>query len=352
MNVEQNRIGRRAMLGGAVALGAAGFAGIGAAAASGAPAAGSTGPVDTRGETGKAVLITGTSSGFGRLTALALARAGQRVFASMRDSRSTNAAAARDLRGIADKERLALEVLDIDIRDEASVERGVRRVRERAGRIDVLINNAGTFYPALLETLTMGDIQEVFNTGVLGHLRMNRAVLPVMRGQRDGLIVQVTTALGRVVLPFAGAYSGAKWAIEALTEATRYEVSQLGVDVVIVEPGPYNTDFVDPNAVSYYRRYLRRLSSGDAERRDEYGELAKRVESHLVEEPEGNDPQEVVDTLVKLVQTPRGRRPLRTFGPGLPEHWAELNTAAARVQTELLEFNGMQDLAAVKPTSR
>lgn len=168
---------------------------------------------------------------------MALARAGHRVFASMRNTRTTNAKAARELRGLATAERLPLEIVDIDIRDDRSVESGVARVRQRAGRIDVLVNNAGIFYPAILETLTIADLRDVFETNVFGHLRMNRAVLPAMREQGEGLVVQITTALGRFVFPFMGAYVGSKWAMEALTEVSRSELRRSGIDFVIVEPG-------------------------------------------------------------------------------------------------------------------
>ncbi|MGH2716831.1 MAG: SDR family oxidoreductase, partial [Thermoleophilaceae bacterium] len=207
----------------------------------------------------KVVLITGTSSGFGRLTALMLAREGHEVYASMRHLQHRNAAAGRELRRVARTERLTLDVVDIDIRRERSVESGVRQVLRRAGRIDMLVNNAGIFYPALLETQTVAQIQEVFDTDVFGQLRMNRAALPTMRDQGEGLVVQITSGVGRIAFPFQGAYNGAKWAMEAMAQASRYELSQSGVDVVIVEPAAYPTDFID-NARIYYRNYLRRLS--------------------------------------------------------------------------------------------
>jgi NAD(P)-dependent dehydrogenase (short-subunit alcohol dehydrogenase family) len=330
---------RRTVLGGLVALGAAagvGSAGVGAAA-----------PEPARPDR-KVALVTGTSSGFGRLIALTLAREGHRVFAAMRDTRGANAHAARELRALAGRDRLALHVIDIDVRDERSVAGGVRLVRQLAGRVDVLVNNAGIFFPAVLETMTVDDVRETFETNLFGHLRMNRAVLPAMRDQGEGLVVQITTGLGRVVLPFAGAYCGAKWALEAMTEVTRYELSRFGVDVVIVEPGAYNTDLVDPNGVAYYRRYLRRLTPENARRREDYGELARRAESHLVEDPAAPDPQQVADTVSLLVRTPRGQRPTRTFGPGLPEQWSELNEAARRVQLELLEAAGFGDLISIR----
>lgn len=298
----------------------------------------------------RVVLITGTSSGFGLLTALTLARAGHRVFASMRNTRSANAGVAKRLRAIARQESLALQVLDIDIRDDRSVEAGVRRVAHRAGRIDVLVNNAGIFSPAVMETLSVDDLRDFFDTNVFGHVRMNRAVLPLMRRQSDGLVVQVTTVLGRLVLPFMGAYVASKWAMEAITETSRYELSRFGVDVVIVEPGEYQTDLVDPNGVANYRRYLRRLTPDNARRRREYGDLARRAETHLLEQPGPPDPppQQVADAIAQLVRTPRGQRPIRLWGPGSPPEWAALNDTAARIQRDLLDAAGFGDLAIIE----
>jgi hypothetical protein len=153
----------------------------------------------------------------------------------------------------------------------------------------------------------------VFETNLFGAMRMNRAVLPSMRNQREGLIAQMSTGLGRFVLPFMGSYSGGKFALEGMTEILRYEVSAFGVDVVIVEPDRYNTDFIEPNGVSYYHRYLRQLSPEDARRRREYGSLAERLRpaGFLTEPPTSRDPQEVADAVAHLVRLPSGQRPVR-----------------------------------------
>ncbi|MDW5322425.1 SDR family oxidoreductase [Plantactinospora sp. KLBMP9567] len=344
---DPQQITRRSVLGAAAALGAT--AGVGALPDAATAAGQDTPAVGRPGQ--KVALITGTSSGFGRLTALTLARAGHRVFASMRESTRANARSAGELRTAAHRERLSLEVVDIDVRDDRSVQSGVDQVRRRAGRIDVLVNNAGTVCPGVLETMTAADVQRTFETNLFGHLRMNRAVLPAMRAQRDGLVVQVTTALGRFVFPFLATYCGAKWALEAMTEATRYEVSRFGVDVVILEPGAYSTDFVDPNGVAYYRRYLRDLSPADARRLAEYGDLARRAESHLVEDSTA-DPQEVADAVATIVDTARGQRPVRVLGPGLDGFLGELNSVAAGVQTAVLEAAGFADLATAPPPTR
>lgn len=329
------QVSRRTVLGGVLATGLGAVSITDAAAAERARTGAAPDP--------KVVLVTGTSSGFGWLTSLTLARAGHEVYASMRNTYTSNAGAARRLREIASAERLALEVVDIDVREDHSVAQGVDRVHHRAGRIDVLVNNAGIFYPALLETLTIADVRDMFETNLFGPLRMNRAVLPAMRDRDGGLVVQITSGLGRFVMPFMGAYTGSKWALEAMTEVTRYELSTFGVDVVIVEPARYNTDFIEPNGVGYYRRYLRRLTRDNARRRREYGDLAERLAPYLVEPPTAPDNQEVADAVAAIVHMPNGRRPVRLLPPGM-EFLAELNDTAERIQRRRLEQAGFGDL--------
>jgi NAD(P)-dependent dehydrogenase (short-subunit alcohol dehydrogenase family) len=335
--VSEANLSRRSFLGGAAALGAA-------AVVPDRSSAARTASPDGRKSDRQVALITGASSGFGHLIALTLARAGYEVHASMRDLRHRNAAAAKELTRVAREERLALDVVEIDVRSDRSVDSGVDQVLRRAGRVDVLVNNAGIFYPALLETQTVADVQEVFDTNVFGQLRMNRAVLPTMREQGAGLVVQITSGVGRIALPFQGAYNGAKWAMEAMTQVSRYELSQSGVDVVIVEPGAYPTDLID-NARIYYRDYLRGLTRKDARRRDAYGELAIRLEREL-EEPTEPDPQQVADAVARLVQTPAGERPLRTLVlEQLEQLLGDLNAAHQQIHDAIVD----EDLISVQP---
>jgi NAD(P)-dependent dehydrogenase (short-subunit alcohol dehydrogenase family) len=346
--MSHEEITRRTLLEGAAVAGAAAVM-SGSGRADAAPAPDAAGPTSGADAGRKVALITGTSSGFGELIALTMARAGDEVYAAMRDPHHRNRPAARRLDRIARLERLALEVVDIDVRSERSVASGVRQVVRRAGRVDVLVNNAGIFYPALLETQTIHQVREIFETDVFGGLRMHRAVLPTMRHQGEGLVVEITSGVGRIAFPFQGAYNGAKWAMEALAQVTRYELSQSGVDVVIVEPGAYPTDFID-NARVYYREYLHDLSRSDARRRREYGELASRVEGELLE-PTGPDPQQVADAVERLVRTPAGRRPLRTLVGEQVEPLEEINDVHQRIQDEIMHAAGYGDLISVPSTS-
>ena len=165
--------------------------------------------------TGAVVLITGASSGFGRLIAETLARKQYRVFATMRDIEGRNAAAARELRALAESESLHLDVCELDVTDEGSVERAVAVVIGQAGGIDVLVNNAAYGVLGLTESFTTEQAQRVFDTNFLGIVRTNRAVLPHMRRKGSGLLLYVSSGAGRIVIPCMGLYTASKFALEA-----------------------------------------------------------------------------------------------------------------------------------------
>src|SRR3989449_8540580 len=186
----------------------------------------------------KTVLITGTSSGFGRDTAETLHHAGHTVYASMRGVEGKNREAAEALR------KLGIKTVELDVSDDASVEAGVNKVLAEAGKIDVLVNNAGIASVGVTEAFTAEQAKVIFDTNVIGLLRVTRAVLPSMRQKRDGLIINIGSVLGRVTFPFLGIYGASKFAVEALTDSLRYEVSQLGVEVVEVQPSGYPTNFL------------------------------------------------------------------------------------------------------------
>ena len=185
----------------------------------------------------KTILITGASSGFGRDTAETLHRAGHTVYASMRGVQGKNREAAEALR------KLGIKTVELDVSDDASVEAGVETVLAEAGKIDVLVNNAGIASAGVTEAFTTEQAKAIFDTNVIGLLRVTRAVLPSMRQQHDGLIINIGSILGRVTFPFVGIYGASKFAVEALTDSLRYEVSQLGVEVVEVQPSGYPTNF-------------------------------------------------------------------------------------------------------------
>ena len=181
---------------------------------------------------GRVALVTGCSSGIGEATAIALAQRGFRVFAS-----------GRTLAGVEHLRGPGIEPMEIDVADDASIQRGVARVFNAAGRIDLLVNNAGFAIFGAIEDLDRVALRKQFDVNVFGAMAMCRAVLPTMRRQREGCIVNVSSVAGRFSAPLIGAYCASKFALEALSDALRGEVRPFGIRVVIVEPGATYTRF-------------------------------------------------------------------------------------------------------------
>src|ERR671920_356983 len=182
--------------------------------------------------TSKAVLITGCSTGIGRATAEHLAAKGYTVYAT-----------ARRLEAIADLEEKGCKTLALDVTDEASMQAAVDRVVAEEGAVGVLVNNAGYSQSGALETLDMDDVRRQFETNVFGLLRMSQLCLPGMREQHWGRIVNISSMGANFVFPGGGIYHATKYAVDALSDALRFEVKGFGVDVVIVQPGLIKTEF-------------------------------------------------------------------------------------------------------------
>jgi NAD(P)-dependent dehydrogenase (short-subunit alcohol dehydrogenase family) len=255
----------------------------------------------------RVVLITGASTGFGRYASEEFARRGDRVFATMRETCGRNVDHAEALRQLANREKLSLDVLDLDVADEASVSAAVGQALERAGRLDVVINNAGIAALGVTEAFTPEQFKYLFDVNVLGAIRVNRAVLPAMRRQRSGLLIHVSSGAGRCTVPAMAPYCASKYAVESLADAYRYELRPFGVDSVLVEPGIYKTEIFD--------RYA---SPADRERLADYGpqaEYAGRVLGVFqtaIGAPDAPGPRQVVDAFVRLADMEFGARPFRT----------------------------------------
>src|SRR5258706_801964 len=187
------------------------------------------------------ILVTCSTSGFGRLMVETLARQGYTVFAGMRAVAGKNAPAAEELRALAEREQLAVRIIEIDITDDASVEQAIASLVGITDRLDVVVNNAGVSYSGPLEAFTLEQVQQQFDTNVFSVLRVNRAALPHMRRQGSGLLLQIGSISGRVALPFLGLYGATKFALEGLTEAYRDELAPFGIDAAIIEPGTFPT---------------------------------------------------------------------------------------------------------------
>jgi NAD(P)-dependent dehydrogenase (short-subunit alcohol dehydrogenase family) len=270
-------------------------------------------------------VVTGTSTGFGFQIAEKLSGAGFRVFGTMRDVAGRNAEAKRAL------EAKGVSVVALDVTDQVSVDHGAAEILAAAGHVDVLINNAGTSHSGMVETFTPESVERQYATNVIGPLRVNRAFLPGMRERKSGLVVFVSSVVGRVVLPSMGVYASSKWALEALAEALALELQPFGVEIAIVQPGAYATNI--GNA---------RILADDTARVAAYGETAatigKKVGAALA--ASAGDASEVADAVVALVQAPAGTRPLRTPVPaGSPA--AAINDLVAPIQRGAVEAYGL-----------
>src|ERR1700754_2018375 len=249
----------------------------------------------------RTILITGTSSGLGRETAERLARDGYRVFATMRDTAGRNRDHADALRS----QKIA--VVELDVTDDGSVDRAVASILAEAGKIDVLINNAGIASVGVTEAFTADQAKAIFDTNVIGLLRVTRAVLPSMRRERDGLIINMGSVLGRVTFPFVGIYGASKMAIEALTDSIRLEVSQLGVDVVEVQPGAYPTNMYSS---------IQTPANGDITK--SYGEIGQipdaiyKTFATMLQSKDATKLHDVAEAVANLVGQAKGSRAART----------------------------------------
>jgi len=277
------------------------------------------------------VLITGSSTGFGRLFAETLARKGHTVFATMRDPGGRNAKNASEIRALAEKESLPIHVLEMDVTSDTSVERAVDAAVAKAGRIDVAINNAGYYLSGLEEAVTTEQAQRLMDTNFLGPVRVNRAVLPHMRRQRGGVLIHVSSGAGRVVLPSAGFYCASKFALEALAEAYSYELAAQGIESVILEPGQYETP-VFGNTVT----------AADEARTNTYGavkEIPAKINAAL--SSTAGNAQEVAAAVLRIIETPAGEKQLRYFVGPQDFGLNEINALSKRVQTSMLEAFGL-----------
>lgn len=311
-------IDRRQMLAGAAATGAI-------ATSAAAPAQDAAQPSLA----GKAILITGASSGFGRAGAEHYAHLGAKVFATMRN---VPRAEAEELRKLAADAKLDLTVLELDVTDDDMVARTISEAERLTGRgLDVLVNNAGVGITGPVEVQDMAATRLAFDTNVFGYHRLARAVLPGMRARKSGLIVAVSSQLGRVIAPFAGHYSATKFAVEAMFEQLAYELAPHGIEVSIIEPGGYPTKvWVNRN------RYSAELKGrAEAIHTAGYPGVVARMGS---EDGSGRsaDVMDIPRAIAEIVAMPAGKRPLRrpVSGGGIPQ--TEINAVSAKAQLAML----------------
>lgn len=261
----------------------------------------------------RVVLVTGASSGFGRLMVEALARRGHHVFAALRDLGGRNAQAAAELATLASTEALDLQVVELDVTDQSSADRAIEVVMASKGRIDVVVNNAGMIFPGPVEAFTAEEAHRQFDVNVLGALRVNRAVLPHLRRQGRGALIQIGSLSGRITLPFSGLYAASKAALASLTEAWHHELAPFGVDSVIVDAASYPTN-IGVNAAM----------PTDLARMGAYGDSFSGYVAAVGERAAklGGDPRVVSDAVVDLVEAAEGQRRQWTIVAPVDQHEA------------------------------
>lgn len=284
----------------------------------------------------KVVLITGTNSGFGWLTANSVAALGHKVYATMRDTEGKNADKAKALAQVEN-----VTVLDVSLTDETSVKKAIDTIIAKEGTIDVLVNNAGAAMFGVAESSTTDDVQRMFDVNVFAPWRLVKLALPFMRKQSEGLIINVSSGYGRFSSPFSVVYSASKFALEGLSEGLHYELRPLGVDVAIIQPGAFPTEMSQKIQVG-----------SDASVVDGYKAIAGVPNKFFaaigqIFETVKPDPQDVADAVVNLIDLPKGQRPLRTVvDPATGEIVDTANNAVKVEYEKVLTAFGLEELLA------
>lgn len=251
----------------------------------------------------KTIIITGSSNGFGLQAAKDFADKGYQVFATMRNPDGKNAAKKSEL--LAHSSRI--HVVDMDVAEEMSVQLAMENILSATDTIDVLLNNAGIMYLGITEAFSVAQARFQMETNYFGAIRTMQAVLPTMRKAGSGLVINTSSLVGRMSPPFFGTYTATKHALEGYTQALRYEVSPFGIDVVLVEPGPFGTGLLASGQAPDHEGVL-----------ETYGELAGVPAAmgenftQLLQSEAAPDPQWVVDAYLTLAEMPFGKRPTRT----------------------------------------
>ena len=231
-------------------------------------------------------LVTGCSSGIGLETAIALGREGHFTYATMRDVKKSG-----DLDKIVNDEGLPIKVLELDVDSEKSVDDAIAKIMEEKGRVDTLINNAGWGMWGAVEDVSIEEFKQQFETNFFSIIRLIQKVAPIMRKQKSGNIVNVSSVAGKIGFPVSPAYISSKFALEGLSECIRFELGPFGINVIIIEPGVIKTNFFDSMKMA-------KKSNSDSV----YNEITSKVVSGVKMMAEmGTEPKEVADTIIKSI---------------------------------------------------
>ena len=287
------------------------------------------------------ILITGAGSGFGKVIALELARAGHIVYASMRDLGGHSKERVAELRAVADKEKIALRPVELDVRSEESARAAVDLILAREGRIDVVMNNAAMMMHGLTEAFRPEQIAEIIDLNAISWVRVNRAALPAMRRAGRGLLIYIGSGINRLPDPFTGPYAASKAAGDVLAEVMGLEVARYGIETVIVQPGAYTSGTnhfknavspVDAEVVSQYDRL-----AGLA------GELAERLDRTNLPDRR-HDVEEVAEAVRDIVAMTPGTRPRRVDIDPQGRNVGRINDITAELQRDYFRRLGVEDL--------
>jgi NAD(P)-dependent dehydrogenase (short-subunit alcohol dehydrogenase family) len=288
----------------------------------------------------KSIVITGASSGFGKLMVETLSKDGHLVFATMRGVNGKNKSQADAIASWAIENKVDVHLVEMDVTNDESVHEAAKTILAKSATIDVVVNNAGIYGGGLDETFSVQDYKNIYEVNVFGVLRVVRAFLPAMRANKAGLFVQISSLMGRFVIPYAGAYTSSKWAVEAIAENLRYELAPFGIDSVIVEPGAFPTEIFtkmyQPENAAIATEYEPAMPYLQG-----FGKAFHEMMSGEVP----NKPQQIADAVKILIDTPNGERPQRVpvdLMMGNPAN--TINDAQAQVQSNFLTQMGLVDL--------
>ena len=289
----------------------------------------------------KIILVTGASSGFGAMTVRALADAGHRVYAGIRNTADRNRPAVAQAAEYAREHGVDLRAVELDVGDQASVDAAVAAILAESGRLDVLVHNAGHMVLGPLEAFTPEQLHEVFDVNAASTQRVNRAVLPHLRAQGDGLLVWVgSTSTRGGTPPYLGPYFAAKAAMDSLAVTYAAEIARFGIDTSIVVPGAFTS------GTNHFAHSGRPADTAVAEAYEaRYAGLSEQVGARLAAiTPPDADPAEVAAAIVRVVDTPKGQRPFRVHIDPSDDGAETVNRVGDLVRTAFYDRIGLEDL--------
>ncbi|TDV07109.1 SDR family oxidoreductase [Paraburkholderia caballeronis] len=292
------------------------------------------------------ILVTGASSGFGLMTARALAQAGHAVYASMRDTEGRNAPRVAELAQWSKDASVDLRTVELDVLSDASVAAAIAHMLDEAGGLDVIVHNAGHMMFGPAEAFTPGQMIQQYDVNVLGAQRVNRAVLPHLRGKGRGLMVWVGSSSTRGgTPPFLAPYFAAKAAMDALAVSYSTELARWGIETTIVVPGAFTKG---TNHFAHAGRPADANIAAEYENGPYAGVAGQALQGLARLEPADADPEAVAREIARVVDLPFGKRPFRTHIDPSQDGAEVVNGVADRMRREIYHAMGLQDLLAPK----